>query len=233
MAIGFKPRRMVAGLVMAHILAVSAWAQQAPILAPGFSKLPKDSTVLMAPLDVELFEISGGGVPEPKADWTENATRFKKKALGLKAGEINTQQAEEHAELLNLSAAVARAISESRYLPTKVGKLDWSVGDALKPLQQASGARYALFTWVRDSYASGERKAMMGVVAVLSAVATAGTSVIVLGGGVQVGYATLVDLETGQVLWFNQIGNTSGDLRTEPEAVKTVEGLLKGFPVAQ
>jgi hypothetical protein len=209
-------------------------------LAPGFTHLPKDAKVVVAPIDLELFEVSGGGVPEPKADWTDAALRHMKLALanktvkiGLSSGDMDTKTAEEQAELLNLTAAVSRAIAGNRTLPTKEGKLDWSFGDSLVPLQQATGSRYALFTWLRDSYASAERKAMMGVVAVLSAVATAGANVVILGGGIQSGYASLVDLETGQVLWFNQLISGSGDMRTEPEAAKTVDALLREFPVGK
>jgi hypothetical protein len=47
---------------------------------------------------------------------------------------------------------------------------------------------------------------------------------------VQAGYASLVDLETGQVLWFNQSISATGDLRDEKSATASVEGLLAGFP---
>jgi hypothetical protein len=88
-------------------------------------------------------------------------------------------------------------------------------------LAQASGARYGLFTWVRDSYASAERKVMMVGLAILG---------VGIGGGAQVGYASLVDLETGQVLWFNQLISVMGDLRDEKSAVASVDNLLAGFP---
>ena len=51
-----------------------------------------------------------------------------------------------------------------------------------------------------------------------------------VGGGAQVGYASLVDLESGQVLWFNQLISVTGDLRDEKSAVASVDGLLTGFP---
>ncbi len=242
------PIRAAALAVVLAAAALAAQAQQAQQasrnLAPGFSALPKDAKVMIAPLDVELFNISGGGVVEPKADWTEaahkhmrGALQTKARALGLGSIELDPKLADDHAELLHLHAAVARSISTHHAgfvkLPTKEDKLDWSFGDTLRPLQRASGARYALFTFVRDSYASTERKAMMGVVAVLSVVATGGTNVVILGGGVQTGYATLVDLETGQVLWFNQLVSGTGDLREATPAVASVDALLKDFPAAK
>ena len=49
-------------------------------------------------------------------------------------------------------------------------------------------------------------------------------------GGEQVGYASLVDLHTGRVVWFNRLSRMSGDLREPAPARETVEALLKDFP---
>ena len=51
------------------------------------------------------------------------------------------------------------------------------------------------------------------------------------GGGMQTGYASLVELETGRVLWFNQLQRASGDLREAEKAAETIDTLLKNFPV--
>jgi hypothetical protein len=240
-----KTRSMIRGAVAAALMAAATLAAaQSRNLAPGFSALPTDAKVVVAPMDVELFLVTGGGVSEPKADWTESALKHMKTAFGSKSqamklsfADMDGKTADDNAELLHLHAAVARSISMHHAgfvkLPTKEGKLDWSFGESLRPLQQATGARYGLFTWVRDSYASTERKAMMVGVAVLSMVATGGTNMVVLGGGVQTGYATLVDLETGQVLWFNQLTSGTGDLREIEPAKATVEALLKDFPAAK
>ena len=223
-------RCVLLGLLLAATGA--AQAQDKRNLAPGFSGLTADARVVIAPIDVELFSISAGGVLEPKADWTDAAQRHMKAALhqralalGQRAVELSDDAADAQAELLNLHAAVAGAIALHHTgplkLPTKEDKLDWSFGTALQPLQQATGARYALFTWVRDSYASPERVAMMIGLALLG---------VGVGGGVQVGYATLVDLETGQVLWFNQLMRGFGDLREAAKAADSVDALLSGFP---
>lgn len=215
--------------------ALAAQAQDKRNLAPGFTGLPADAQVVITPLDVELFSISAGGVLEPRADWTEAAQRHMKEALhqrtlslGRRGTELSTDQADKLAELLSLHAAVARSIAIHHAgflkLPTKEDKLDWSFGDALQPLQQVSGARYALFTWVRDSYASPERVAMMIGLALLG---------VGVGGGAQVGYASLVDLQTGQVLWFNQLQRGFGDLRDAAKAAESVGALLAGFPARQ
>jgi hypothetical protein len=227
-------------LLAAWLLLVAAPAfAQSKNLAPGFSALPKGARVVIMPTDVELFSISGGGVLEPKADWTEAASRYfkaalveKKQKLGLSSIELTTQQADEADEVNALHGAVARAISLHHFgtlaLPSKEGKLDWSMGEPVQQIKKMTGADYALFSWVRDSYTSDERKAAMVAMAVLSL-----GRVVPTGGGAQTGYASLVDLNTGRVLWFNRLARGSGDLREPAKAAETVEALLTEFPISK
>lgn len=225
-----------AWLVGATMLAAASLASADKLqLAPDFANLPRDAVVLIAPLDVELFSMSAGGVLEPKADWTAAAQAHMKDAIqskalrmGLKTKVLNADAADENAEVLGLHAAVAQSIALHHFgpmkLPSKDEKLDWSFGDAFKGLSQSTGARYGLFTWVRDSYASSERVATMIVMSMLGIGVT---------GGVQVGYASLVDLDSGKVLWFNRLMRGSGDLREAKPAAESVDALLQAFPVAQ
>ena len=219
---------------VAGVFSATAFAQSKH-LAPGFASLPKSASVVVMPADIELFSISAGGVLEPKADWTEaGAQHFKtallekKQKLGLKTVDLSEQAADELAEINALHAAVANAIALHHFgplgLPTKDGKLDWSLAEAVAPVKKATGADYALFSWVRDSYASSERVAAMIGLAILG---------VGIGGGAQVGYASLIDLNTGQVVWFNRLLRASGDLREAQPAAETVEALLAEFPVGQ
>jgi hypothetical protein len=203
-------------------------------LAPGFTQLPRAAKVLVMPVDVELFSLSAGGVAEPRADWTATALGHMSRAMsgrvtrsGLDAVMMDEAGADEFAEQIGLHAAVARSIALHHgvggvwTLPSKEGRLDWSFDDAMRPLQAKTGARYAVFIWMRDSYASAERKAAMVAMAILG---------VGLTGGSQVGYASLVDLETGRVLWFNRLARASGDLREEKAASESLDALLAGFP---
>ncbi len=218
------------------VATVQALAQEQN-LAPGFAALTKNAKVVVMPTDIELFSISGGGVVEPKADWTEAASRHfkaalaeKKRKLGVSTTELSEKDADELAEVNTLHAAVARSIATHHFgpgflnLPTKEGKLDWSLGDAVKGIREKTGANYALFSWIRDSYASAERVATMIVMAMLG---------VGVGGGVQIGYASLVDLNTGQVVWFNRLLRGTGDLREAGPAAETLESLLDKFPAAK
>lgn len=206
-------------------------------LAPGFSHLGRGEPVVVLPIDVELFSISAGGVAEPKADWTATAAGHMKQAmhakidkLGLNAKWADDALADEFAEQVGLHAAVARSIALHHFvaggwaLPSKEGKLDWSFDDSMRGIQAKTGARYGLFVWVRDSYASVERKTAMVLMALVG---------VGLGGGVQNGYASLVDLESGRVLWFNRLARASGDMREAGPAAESIDALMAGFPVVQ
>lgn len=206
-------------------------------LAPGFTNLPQAAKLVLMPVDVELYSMSAGGVNEPKADWTANAQRHMKAelvqramTLGLTTEVMDDKAADEFAEPMALHAAVARSIALHHSLggawslPTKGGKLNWSFDDALRNLKARTGSDYGLFIWVRDSYASAERKLAMVGLALLGVGIT---------GGMQVGYASLVDLNSGQVLWFNQLTRGSGDLREPKEAAESIDMLLRGFPKPQ
>jgi hypothetical protein len=221
-------------LLFFSLSAGTAWAQSKN-LAPGFSNLPAGARIVVMPTDIELFLISAGGVPEPKADWTEAATKYfkaalveKKKSMGAAAIDLSEKDADEFAEINTLHAAIANSISAHHFgpgflqLPTKDGKLDWSLGDPVRGIKKKTGADYALFTWIRDSYASGERIAATILLALVG--------VGMAPGGLQQGYASLVDLNTGQVVWFNRLFRGSGDLREPDKAAEVLNALLANFP---
>lgn len=227
--------RLSRAFLLATALVFAAAAAQAEDkqLAPGFTTRTADSRLLVLPADMELYSMSAGGVIEPRQDWTEAAQKHfgaalasQGRILGPQVTRMSTAEADEFSDIVTLHRAVADAISMHHKgglleLATKGDRLEWSLGDAVQPLRERTGADYALFTWIRDSYASNERKAAMMALALLGAISL---------GGEQVGYASLVDLRTGRVVWFNQLNRMSGDLRDAAPAVETVQTLLKGFP---
>lgn len=222
------------GLFAGLLLMAAVSAAQTRNLAPGFEAIAPNARIVIMPTDIELFSISAGGLLEPRADWTDTASKYfksalleKKKTLGALTTELGDKDVDEFAEVNALHAAIARAIADHHFgpgflnLPTKNGKLDWSMGDSVAPIRQRTGGDYALFTWIRDSYASSERVAAMIVLALLG---------VGVHGGAQIGYASLVDLNSGQVLWFNRLLRASGDLREADKAGETLDALLANFP---
>jgi hypothetical protein len=92
----------------------------------------------------------------------------------------------------------------------------------VKSLKVDTGADYALFVYLRDSYTSPGRAALMVAAALFG---------VGLQGGVQLGFASLVDLQTGQIVWFNRLVSPVGDLRTPEAAEKAVQELLVNNPL--
>ena len=194
--------------------------------------------MVLMPLDVELSVLTAGGLLEPRADWTEAA---KKHILAAVETELQGrgeqlllyQEPEDNdpfhqrlTEIERLHSVVGQAIVRHKYtggleLPTKKDVFDWSLGPEVKTLRQKHDADYALFIRVRDSYNSAGR------ILVTLAVAALGVS---LEGAQQLGFTSLVDLRNGDIVWFNHLFSTTGDLRTEEPATKTVSLLLKGLP---
>ncbi|MGE4240367.1 hypothetical protein [Ramlibacter sp.] len=220
---------IVAAIVPAH-----AEEESSRHLAPGFTARPAQSRLLILPPEMELFSISAGGIEEPRADWTEAAQKHfraaldaRRQELGANIVDIDERQLDDFGQVLALHRNVAESVFYHHTgfgpkLPTKDGKLLWTLGrDAVRPLKERTGADYALFTWIRDSYASNERKATIVAMALLGSIML---------GGEQVGYASLVDLNDGRVVWFNDLRRLSGDLREAEPATETVKALLEKFP---
>jgi hypothetical protein len=235
-------RAVVAAVLFAGACSTVLAESASRNFAPGFHARAPGSKLVIVPADMELFSVSGGGVVEPRADWTDAAQKHFRAAVlarpelaGGNLVELQEREVDELAQLNALHGAVADAVFAHHMmkmpaLPTKNEALDWTLGEAVKPLHDRTGADYALFFWVRDSYASAERKAaMVGMVIVGALFGVA----VVPAGGQQIGYASLVDLKSGRIVWFNNLARASGDLREAQPAGETVEALLKTFPPAR
>ena len=194
--------------------------------------------VLIDP-DIELYEVTAGGMQEPRPQWTEAARRAYPAAVReLLAAHGSTllpdfvpppalPPDDRVRQLLLLNQAVANSIvlhsQPGADLATKNGRFDWTLGPGVSVLRDATHADYALFTYIRDSYTGSGRAAMR----VIGALLLSGD----IGGGEQVGLASLVDLRTGQIVWFNLLRDENGDLRNADGARATVASLLKQVPL--
>jgi hypothetical protein len=97
-------------------------------------------------------------------------------------------------------------------------------------LGQKTGYDYALFLHAEDAQASGGRIAL-GLLGLAGCFV--GFCAPNVGGQQQLDYASLVDLKTGEVVWFNVVtagseipGIKFGDLRTPAGAAQMVDRLL-------
>ena len=192
--------------------------------------------VLLMPPDVRYYLLTAGGVPEPHEEWTVAAqTNFRNEVLAFaETRDSDVVEAdrdslsEEEIVYETLHSAVGTSLLIHHYgalkLPSKAGRFDWSLGPGVASLREQYGADYALFVHYRDYQASGGRVAF----AILAAAAGVGVPM-----GSESGFASLVDLNTGDIVWFNRVIAGSGELRDEDGAKKTVAKLLETMPKAQ
>ena len=204
---------------------------------PAGKPLAINGSVVLIEPDIELYALGVGGVQEPRKAWTEAARRIYPQAarellqargIALRPdfalpADIGPESRLRQLHLLNqaVSMSILSYAGPNSALRNKHGKFDWSLGPGVAELREATGADYALFTYVRDSYTSGGRAAMR----VIGFVLFGGD----IGGGVQVGLASLVDLRTGLVVWHNLLLDQTGDLRDPAGARETADDLLKGI----
>jgi hypothetical protein len=221
-------RGIIALLALSGLLSACANVQgNVATSAPINWTAEKGKKVLFIDPDVELSEITFGGVPEPHADWTATAKGYIKAdisaTLTKKSIEIVTvdQVSDPHeVQLVKLHGAVGISMLQNMMinLPTKKNNFDWTLGPGVEALRSHYNGDYALFVYVRDSYSSGSRMAM----SLLLGVPT---------GAMQVGFASLVDLRTGRVVWFNRLISGTGNLKTDKGAADSVDNLLHGLPL--
>lgn len=239
--------RTIFGLLAAMTLLGAAMsgpvqAQERSAVRQGFV-LPAQSgkTILVLRPSVRVAEQSTGGMPEPRAEWTDQARENIDAALVelqrqlgntvIAAPEAYGEDARRVAEHLALFGAVSEAVIQYQFfvgnrLPTKkrdnkAGQFDWSLGSEVAKLPGADQADYALFIVTNDQYGSTGRK-MLQIVGLVAGVG--------MTSGVHAGYAGLVDLKTGDLLWLNADGQMGGDVREPDGAMKRVRQLLEDFP---
>lgn len=225
------------------ILSVPTLAQERSAVKQGFTLAPNSKKkILVFRPSVRVGAQSTGGLFEPNAEWTERAKINIQTALDklqLKLGnEVmvapeaygdDVRNVEEH---MALFAAVSRSVIEYQFfkgnrLPTKkrdnkADVFDWSLGDGISSLPGAKDADYGLFIYNKDAFGSAGRK-------LLQMVAILGPGIAVKSGE-HVGYAGLVDLKTGELLWLNADAAMGGDVRENDGSEKRVRQLLEDFP---
>ncbi len=129
-----------------------AGCQTALLRSPDFKRPPGPVRVLLMPPDVELSELTAGGLLEPKAEWTERAKRHVtaglRRALESRQATVvayqeppdDPEQTATEAQLVKLhdvvgATIIAHAFVPELRLPTKEGKFDWSLGPGVAGLR--------------------------------------------------------------------------------------------------
>jgi hypothetical protein len=222
--------------IVAACLLMAACTTTNTKLAVNPAKPPAGARIVLVEPDIELAVLTASGMQEPRADWTEQGRgnvaaeverQLKARAHSFRMIDPDEAMGGRTGQLLRLHEAVGQSIMMFNYgyvsLPTKGASFDWTLGEGAQALGTAYDADYALFVFGRGNYASGAR------------VATA-VGLAILGVGVPVGgqqcFASLVDLKTGRVVWFNVASTGPNDDMRKPDgAAQLVQAVLKDAPL--
>lgn len=182
---------------------------------------------------------STGGMFEPNADWTDQSRTNIAAALAAATGRLGHRivvadepvgpAAATLAAYRGLFSTVADAVIVYQFfpgnrLPTKKRKgaaFDWTLGSGVATIPGAADADYILFLETEDAFGSTGRKVAQLFAAGLGVGITS---------GIHKGYAGLVEVKTGNLVWLNADRQMGGDVREPDGAAKRVTQLLEGFP---
>ena len=190
--------------------------------------------------DVEICEISAGGVKEKRDDWCaqgmKNVTAALKKSLDLK--NVNFKPITIDDDLKNETEdiqALYRAVSQSIRLhaigpgpfvfPDKTAKFDYSIGP-INTILDRYDCDALITVYGTDAISTGGRKALMA----LGAIAGAFTGVVVMpaGGMTTINFA-LID-ENGNILYYSSKAEGGYDFRDPESALNFVDKALADYP---
>ena len=194
------------------------------------------STVLLVKPDVELALLTTVGLSETRADWSQQGAENLQTALQTSVQssahtfhivDPEAAMGGRTGQLMRLHEAVGASIMIFDYgflrLPTKTAGFDWTLGSGANALAEEYDADYALFTFARGNYASGGRMA--------AAVVGAAFGVGIPMGSQQL-FTSLVELETGRVIWFNVgVAGPHADMRNPEGAQTLVSEMMKDAPL--
>lgn len=234
---------LLTALLAISTFSFQAIAQERTAIKQGFElSANSDKTILVFRPTVNVGAQSTGGMFEPNAEWTEAAKQNIATALAelqtglgnrvIEAPEAYGKDAQNLQEHMALFSAVSQSVINYQFfvgnrLPTKkrdnkADVFEWSLGEGVADLPGASEADYGLFIYNKDAYGSTGRKLFQ-----IAAMLTVGAGV---SSGEHHGFAGLVDLKTGDLLWLNADFAMGGDVRKSDGAQKRVSQLLEEFP---
>jgi hypothetical protein len=198
--------------------------------------------LLLLPAEVRVHEVSAGGVVEKVDAWSESASKTATahiREIGAARGYELTESPplspqdrevlQQHVALYSLVAGSAFFAQHSQAAAWRErGKtFDYSLGPGLKDLAEHTGLDAAVITVGTDYISSSGRRAAM-LASVLVGIATG--VVIVPPAGVAFMSVGLVDLRTGDLLWFDTQQSQNIDLREEKDVKRAIDVIFETQP---
>jgi hypothetical protein len=219
-------RRVVGICVVLLVCGCTTSKQVTPVARSG--SIAAGAQILLIQSDIKFSVITAGGVLEPQPDWTEkarsnfvSATRRELAKHGHSLTTIDANVVDEDlAQYQKLLGAVLGTMF-GYPMPSKHGAFDSTLGPGVSFLKDRYGADYALFVSYHDSRASGGQQAK-AIIAGMFGLYGVNT-------GSQSGFASLIDLTTGDIVWGRLVSLGTGDLREPDGADTTVSMLFEGM----
>ncbi len=194
--------------------------------------------VALLPLDVDVYEMSAGGVREEVPEWSAAAETNIRAALLISrdrsggccvtervdSSRLTAQERallEEHLTLYR--TVVFNAMLYGASWANKKDRFDYTLGDGLQFLKTRYGVDAGLIVIGHDVVSTSGRKTTAAVGALFGIAVPLGHSLLIGG---------LVDFESGDLLWLNRVIDAGGttDLRDADSSLKLAGELVQGYP---
>lgn len=188
----------------------------------------KPTDVKIIPADIEVYEMTAGGIVEEVGDWSASAEKNICSAViacsdaGVRFELLDThllspdeqEILDQHLALFNIVAGSALWATNPQMRGPWVEKrthFDYTIGDGLSFLKTKYGYDAGFIVVGRDYISTSGRKAFMVAAMVVGVSIPMGHTYIVAG---------LVDFETGNVLWFDHAFDPGSTDMRDPESTR-------------
>lgn len=231
----------IASLLLACALPLAVQAADTPHwvhykLLQSNPKLPKKVVVL--PVNVEVMEVTAGGVKEEVPEWSAKASKNVFKSLSAAIGKEPTLKEVRAPKLSGESAAVVDEhmalyklvvnTASSTTWQHKIRRFDYGIGPGLTKLRNMTGADAAVMVYGRDyvSTAGRKAKAVAGNIPIIN---------IFTGPPPELGHSYIhigvVDLRTGDLLWMNsEYRDGASNLQDYEDANDIIKTIFEWYP---
>jgi hypothetical protein len=221
-------------------------SEPAPETAPGLASEPVPAAEsprrgLLLPIEFTVYQAGVGGRLEAVPDWTESArTNLRRAALevakariGIELVDLPELTADERAVLDDYVALARLVVLQGGQLGAKAWRVrkadfDRSLGDGLQFLYEKTGAEFAVLL-------DGAQVKQTGG-SIFMQLALAGAGILAPGGGGTSVMASVLDLKSGEVEWFNSttgvevFGMGGKDVRDTSGTQDVLRSLFAPYP---
>lgn len=220
------------GLALLALTLTACGTTRTQTYSGEFERPPAQSRVLIMTPDLQLSVLGVAGLAEPREDWSrtardEMATALASRVRGLghvtSSLDPNVAMEGRVGQLIRLHDVVGGSIIAINYananVPTRRGNFQWTLGEGVREIRETYNADYALFVGGGGTFSSDARMAL----SILTLSPTAAAQTV---------FASLVDLRTGNIIWFNVATAAPGeDMRNAEGAARLAERVLTDAPL--